>query len=263
MEAVDSDFTLASATAISAAAAGPNMGSFTSGSLSPLFALLNLRLGYWLRHPRQAASKRLLMRKPGNRHILCEALGLIDDRGAFVNVSDGGHFENLGAYELIHRKCRLIVVVDSEEDRLGQLKGLTTLMRLARIDFGAMITADLGTFSPQHDQATQPWMWATIHYDTTLDGTEELGYLPYIKANIVAGAPHYVDAYRAQSPDFPHESTADQFFNEVQFECYRALGYHLGTMVTKNEELRKQITKLLESTDVRNPHSSERCPPGS
>lgn len=260
MEAADSDFTLASATAISAAAAGPNMGSFTSGSLSPLFALLNLRLGYWLRHPQRAASKWLLLRKPGNRHILREALGLIDDRGAFVNVSDGGHFENLGAYELLRRKCRLIIVVDSEEDRLGQLKGLTTLMRLARIDFGAMITADLGAFAPRHDKAAQPWLWATIRYGSLPDGTEEVGYLLYIKANMVAGAPHYVDAYRTQSPDFPHESTADQFFNEVQFECYRALGYHLGTMVTQDEALRAQITNLLESTDVRGGRASDGCP---
>lgn len=248
MEAADPELTLASATAISAAAAGPSMGSFTSGSLSPLFALLNLRLGYWLRHPQRATSNWLRLRKPGNRHILREALGLIDDRGAFVNVSDGGHFENLGAYELIRRKCRLIVVIDSEEDRLGQLKGLTTLMRLARIDFGAMITADLRAFAPgKADEAARPWLLATIHYGVLPDGTDEVGYLLYIKANMVAGAPPYVDAYRAQSPDFPHESTADQFFNEVQFECYRALGYHLGTMVTKNDELRDRITELLES----------------
>lgn len=248
MEAADPEFTLASATAISAAAAGPNMGSFTSGSLAPLFALLNLRLGYWLRHPQRAARKWLLLRKPGNRHILREALGLIDDRGAFVNLSDGGHFENLGAYELLRRKCRLIIIVDSEEDRLGQLKGLTTLMRLARIDFGAMITADLSAFGSQ--PGAQPWLWATIHYGTLPDGTEEIGHLLYVKANMVAGAPHYVDAYRKQSPDFPHESTADQFFNEVQFECYRALGYHLGTMVTKDKELRDRIAELLASNQV-------------
>lgn len=248
MEAADPELTLASATAISAAAAGPNMGSFTSGSLAPLFALFNLRLGYWLVHPRRATNKWLLLRKPGNSHILREALGLINHHGNFVNVSDGGHFENLGAYELVRRKCRLIVVVDSEEDSLGQLKGLMTLTRLARIDFGAVITADLSAFHPSEaNKTSQPWLWATIHYGVSPDGKDEVGYLLYIKANMVAGVPHYVDAYRVQSPDFPHESTADQFFNEVQFECYRALGYHLGGLVTKNQQLLDQITDVLES----------------
>jgi hypothetical protein len=248
MEAADPELTLASAMAISAAAAGPNMGSFTSGALSPLFALFNLRLGYWLVHPKRVTSKWVLIKKPGNSHILREALGLIDHHGSFVNVSDGGHFENLGAYELIRRKCRLIVVVDSEEDGLGQLKGLMTLTRLARIDFGTVITADLSAFHPiEANKAAQPWLWAKIHYGVSPDGQDEVGYLLYIKANMATGVPHYVDAYRAQSPDFPHESTADQFFNEVQFECYRALGYHLGGLVTQNQQLRDQITDVLES----------------
>jgi hypothetical protein len=251
MEGADPGLSLASATAISAAAAGPSMGSFTSGWLAPLFALLNLRLGYWLPHPRLAASKPRLMRKPGNRHILREGLGLIDDGGAFINVSDGGHFENLGAYELIRRKCRLIVVVDGEEDRLGQLAGLTTLMRLARIDFGAMITSDLSFFRDQREGGSeQPWFWATIRYGVLPDGREEVGYLLYIKASMVPGAPQYVQAYRAQCPDFPHESTADQFFNEVQFECYRALGCYIGGLVTQNRELLEQVTDLLESAPV-------------
>jgi hypothetical protein len=30
------------------------------------------------------------------------------------------------------------------------------------------------------------------------------------------------------NPDFPHQSTADQFFDEAQFEAYRCLGEHIG-----------------------------------
>jgi hypothetical protein len=247
MEKADPELTLASATAISAAAAGPNMGAFTSGWLAPLFALLNLRLGYWLPHPQRAENPSLLVRRPGIRHVLREGLGLIDDQGAFINVSDGGHFENLGAYELIRRKCRLIVVVDGEEDRRGELGGLTTLMRLVRIDFGAMITTDLDFFRDRQGGVERPWMWATINYGVLPDGREEIGYLLYIKATMVSGVPQYVQAYRAQNPDFPHESTADQFFDEVQFECYRALGCHIGGLVTQNRELLDQVTDLIES----------------
>ena len=38
-----------------------------------------------------------------------------DDDDAYVNLSDGGHFENLGLYELVRRKCDLIVIGDGEE----------------------------------------------------------------------------------------------------------------------------------------------------
>ena len=37
--------------------------------------------------------------------------------------------------------------------------------------------------------------------------------------------------YRQSSPDFPHESTDDQFFTEGQFEAYRSLGQHIGEKV--------------------------------
>ena len=35
----------------------------------------------------------------------------------------------------------------------------------------------------------------------------------------------YIAHYKAENPSFPHQTTADQFFDEKQFECYRALGY--------------------------------------
>ena len=38
-----------------------------------------------------------------------------------------------------------------------------------------------------------------------------------------------------QTPAFPHEPTADQFFSEVQIEAYRELGYRLTwDMLNKN-----------------------------
>jgi len=234
MEAADAHLSLASAAAISAAAAGPNMGSFTSGWLAPLFALLNLRLGYWLPHPELVARGRHFLKNPRLRHVLREALGLVDDKGSFVNVSDGGHFENLGAYELIRRRCRLIVVVDGEQDPRGELRALTTLMRLARIDFGVRISADLAPLRRREDGTVeQPWLWATLHYGTQADGTEEVGHLLYLKAAMMADVPQYVRAYQQESPAFPHESTADQFFDEVQFECYRALGEAIGERATQ------------------------------
>jgi hypothetical protein len=256
LESVDTRVTLASAVAISAAAAGPSMGAYSSGWLSPLFVLLNLRLGYWLPHPKFVAKRFRLETKPGPRHVLREALGFVGDEGSFVNVSDGGHFENLGGYELVRRKCRLIVLVDGEQDPLGRLGGLTTLMRLVRIDFGATITADVAAFRAQPEGPDKKqWLWAKIRYE---DGEE--GDLLYLKATMAGGESEYVHAYRLQSPEFPHESTADQFFNETQFECYRALGEHIGAAVRRDKALETCVAQVLEAASASSRTVSREAP---
>lgn len=249
MEAAAPGFSLASAVAVSAAAAGPNMGSFTSGWLAPLFTLLNLRLGYWLPHPKVVSGGSGAIQAAGARQMLREALGQVNERGAFVNVSDGGHFENSGAYELIRRKCRLIVLIDGEQDPRGQLGCLTTLMRLARIDFGTTILADVASFRAQlaRGELRQPWLWAEIHYGGA-DGKQEIGHLLYVKAAVTGGEPDYVQTYRSQRPEFPHESTADQFFNEVQFESYRALGEHIGGLIGEEGTLDAWLDEILPKT---------------
>ena len=54
-------------------------------------------------------------------------------------LSDGGHFENLGGYELIRRRLPVIVIVDAEADPEYTFEGLSNLVRKARLDFGAEI----------------------------------------------------------------------------------------------------------------------------
>ncbi|HKO53768.1 MAG TPA: patatin-like phospholipase family protein [Polyangiaceae bacterium] len=238
IEEADSRFGLASAVAISAAAAGPHMGSFTVRSLTLLLTLFNIRLGYWLPNPRQLAQGKFLKKPPGPRHIWREALGAIHARGRFVNVSDGGHFENLGAYELLRRKCSLIIVVDGEEDPLHQFNGFVRLLHLARVDLGVVIDADLAEIrqianglSPRH------YLWADIRYGAGAQGSSEHGRLLYIKTSVTGDESPGLQAYRAHSPRFPHESTADQFFNEVQFEAYRMLGEHIGDEVLRESHV--------------------------
>ena len=41
--------------------------------------------------------------------LIQEALGWTTEDGRYVYLSDGGHFENLGLYEMIRRRCRLIL----------------------------------------------------------------------------------------------------------------------------------------------------------
>ena len=49
----------------------------------------------------------------------------------------------------------------------------------------------------------------------------------YLKSSLTGDEPADVIEYRSQFPEFPHQSTGDQFFSESQFESYRRLGLHI------------------------------------
>jgi hypothetical protein len=55
--------------------------------------------------------------------------------------------------------------------------------------------------------------------------------LVYIKSSLTGDEPSDVLEHATLHPQFPHDSTADQWFNESQFESYRQLGYHIGSKV--------------------------------
>ncbi|TXS90762.1 hypothetical protein FV139_17440 [Parahaliea maris] len=233
LEKADPHLDLGTAVAISGAAAAPNAGRQTKRSLSFVLTLLNIRLGYWLPNPRRVARRHLMqhLRTGCARPSLMwrEALGLLDARHSHVNVSDGGHIENLAIYELLRRRCRLIVAIDGEQDAELRFDGLVTLLRFARIDLGVEVDFNregenqLDALRLQDGRVSRRhWALGTIHY-----GDGETGQLLYIKLSYTGDEPATVRAYRELQPAFPHESTADQFFNEAQFEAYRALGEHI------------------------------------
>jgi hypothetical protein len=56
IENIDAAFDLAAAMAMSGAAASSNMGAETIKPLTPTLAILNIRLGYWLRNPKRFVS---------------------------------------------------------------------------------------------------------------------------------------------------------------------------------------------------------------
>src|SRR5205814_2420353 len=71
--------------------------------------------------------------------LFVEALGLTNERRAYVYLSDGGHFENLGIYEMLLRRARWLVVVDVEQDESYAFEGLGGAVRKARIGMGIPI----------------------------------------------------------------------------------------------------------------------------
>jgi hypothetical protein len=245
MEQCDKDLDLGTAMAISGAAAAPNMGATTMKSLVFIMTLLNIRLGYWLPNPRVAGDPSWLARiglrrRPGPKYLLQESLGHVHDADTYLNVSDGGHIENLGVYELLRRRCRFIIVADGEADPEMKFNSLVKLLLYARIDMGIEIDMDLEPIrKDSNGLSDRQWALGQIRY-----AGGEVGHLLYIKSSVTGDEYEYIRAYRVDHPSFPHESTAEQFFTETQFEAYRALGYSIGDKLFSDDQALGEFKRL-------------------
>jgi hypothetical protein len=232
---------LATAVSISGAAASPNMGYHTSAATAFLMTLFNVRLGAWLPNPAQGEKMGDAIRASGPSNsllaILRELGGATDDRGRDVYLSDGGHFENLGLYEMVRRRCRYIIVSDAGADPECAFTDLGGAVRKVKIDLDVDIAFEELNISRRDNpiQPQQAYALGTIEYpEARYSGSEpedaearkrRTGRLLYIKPSYFGRLPVDVRSYAAVSKAFPHESTADQFFSESQFESYRRLGF--------------------------------------
>jgi hypothetical protein len=241
--------TLATAMAISGAAANPNMGYQSSPVLSLLMTFFNLRLGCWLpnparptpRIPHMGAVGEAFFEKPGPsfalRPLIAEALELTDDTYRWVELTDGGHFEDLALYEMAMRRVKHIVLVDGGADPTFGFEDLGNAVRKIRIDLGipiefsAKLMMKKGTKDTNHYCAIAAIRYSCV--DAPPAATEEEneanqrlydGTLVYIKACLNGDEPADILQYARTHSSFPHETTGDQFFTESQFESYRQLG---------------------------------------
>lgn len=221
-------FDLATAVAISGAAASPQMGLGSVPGLSALMSLLNIRLGYWIVNPKYP--KRFT--SPGFSCILREMTGAGMTEGAsWLNLSDGGHIENMGLYELLRRRCKFIVCVDGEADPNSTFQGQLTLVRHAQIDLGIQIEPRLDDIRPDPTLRTSRShsQLFRVTYPMTTDGRPAgTGLLLYLKLSLTGDEAELLKRYRDLNPDFPHQSTLNQFYDEEQFEAYRQLGVHVA-----------------------------------
>ena len=133
---------LGTAVAISGAAASPNMGYHSSPPLAFLMTLFNVRLGWWLGNPGIAGEDSYTFDGPPRAiaPLLYEMFGQTTDDKAYVYLSDGGHFENLGLYEMVRRRCRFVLVVDAGCDKNFEFEDLGNAVRKAALDLGVRIT---------------------------------------------------------------------------------------------------------------------------
>ncbi len=226
--------TLGTAMAISGAAASPNMGYHSSPTITLTMALLNVRLGWWLGNTGGEGERSFQMEGPGFalKWFFLEAFGLTTDERSFVYLSDGGHFENLGLYEMVRRRCRHIIISDAGCDPDFEFEDLGNAVRKIEIDLGVRITLDnLETLKPRSaDGAAMPQApyhcIGTVHY-AAADGGGSDGRILYIKPGYHGTESAGIRAYALAHPAYPHEPTSDQWFGESQFESYRKLGFEI------------------------------------
>jgi hypothetical protein len=211
--------------AISGAAANPNMGYHTSPAVSFLMTIFNVRLGWWLGNPRHKRSYADSSPRNGLLYLLDELRGEAGDKGEFINLSDGGHFENLGIYELVRRRCKYIFACDGEQDGNLTFSGLGNAIRKCRVDLGVEIDIVLDRILRDPEKSELGAAHCVVGDITHPDGFK--ARLIYLKASLSGDEPADVREYKARAKQFPHQSTADQWFDESQFESYRRLGYHL------------------------------------
>lgn len=238
-----SGISLGTAVTISGAAASPNMGYHSSPALAFLMTIFNARLGWWLGNPGPAGNDRYGLhsyKRSGPRFalrpILTEALGHSDDNSPYVYLSDGGHFENLGLYEMVLRRAHLIVVADGSQDPQSRFEDLAGAVRKIRIDLGIPIDFIGGMpiypkDDEEHRNQAKYFAVGLIRYscadkDTQGENAKD-GVIIYLKPAITGGEPIDILNYASTSPTFPHESTADQNYTEQQLESYRVLGSHV------------------------------------
>ncbi|MDQ1558785.1 MAG: hypothetical protein QOD32_1845 [Pyrinomonadaceae bacterium] len=224
---------IGTAAAISGAAASSNMGYYTTSPiLSLLLTLFNVRLGWWLGNPGPAGNSTFSLGAPkySFKPVVDEAFGLTNDRNKYVYLTDGGHFENLAVYEMVLRRCHIIVASDGAQDEEYRFGDLGNAVRKIRIDLGVPIEFSSVPIYAGAESADKGrgfyWALGKIRY-SCIDRNAQDGVLLYIKPAVYGREPRDVLEYQKNFPSFPHQSTGDQFFDEPQFESYRVLGSYI------------------------------------
>ncbi len=268
------ELTLGQWVAISGAAFSTGLGWRTNTGLSLLLGLSNVRMGYWWDSGRPAARSPQgagedSAAEPGGLGALASRLFPVQGfllgewlarfhgpaRHQYWNLSDGGHFENLGGYELIRRRLPFIIISDAECDPDYRGDGLAGLVHKARVDFGAEIefpenpatlpgvgkladaVGSLRALMARDKDGFNGCLAALGQVRYPDEPQRPPSWLLYIKPSLRADAPVDVRNYRQQNPAFPQQTTADQFFDDMQWESYRKLGEWIGTQVLKGQWL--------------------------
>jgi hypothetical protein len=207
-----------------------------------LLVLLNVRLAYWAPTP-----NRVLWRDSRPRlwpfYWLREFLSQTTALSPYCCLSDGGHFDNSGLYELVARGCRYIVLSDCGADPLPCFQDVGNAIRRCRIDFGAEIDLRIDQFLRADGSAARAHFvvgsitYAEAHarklgWSDAADAERRKGVVVWIKPSLtLTGESADLRQYAIENAVFPQQSTSDQWYDEAQFESYRRLGEYTARHV--------------------------------
>ncbi|NIJ12313.1 hypothetical protein FHU38_002657 [Saccharomonospora amisosensis] len=248
------DLTVQGAVAVSGAAFASAMGR-SSRWFQVLLAVSGARLGAWLPNPgfvcraREAAARgdwahAWLPRARRLPYLLREVFGVHSHQDRLLHVTDGGHYDNLGLVELLRRRCTRIFCVDASNDTPPTATTLAQALTLAAQELGVRVEldepwrAEPGSAGSESSAAggplaarlaANPVITGTIHYPPESGLAEKVtGRLVVARAVLWPELPYPLLSYAAQHPEFPHDSTGDQWFDHGQFCAYTELGRHIG-----------------------------------
>lgn len=267
--------TLAQWTEISGAAVSSGMGSQTSPGLAALLFLSGLRLGYWIENLLPGAKKPrrfmgwIAKYRATKNELLASFPGLND---GYWYLSDGGHFDNTGIYALLKRQLPLIVAADCGADPDYTFQDLENLIRKAKIDYDTDIEflkpdslagelgADTQYFGTPATITATPGQACLLLAKITY-ANQSLGSLLVVKPRMIddrrTSQPFDLVGYADRNPVFPQHSTADQFFDEAQWESYQRLGVLLGSLLDGQRLLKLQAATRYGDVDT---HASAASP---
>ncbi len=223
--------TLARAITISGAAVAPIMGKMTSRLTSFACTILGMRLGCWVMNPAYLADgrKKTDRIRYWMKPLFKELTGSGNASDSILYISDGGHCgDNLGIIPLLKRRAKLIISADAECDPDFTFGSLNSSLRQIYVDEGIKIdlrdtwqqfVLDEKGFTKCHH------LVGRILYP---DRPWQASWLVVLKSSLTGDEMTPIINYKRRSPAFPHETTANQFFTEEQFESYRALGRHIA-----------------------------------
>lgn len=236
---------IGTAMAISGAAINPNQGYHSSTATAFLLTVFNVQMGWWIGNPRKSAYKYADPRS-GLAYIIQNLTGKTNTRKNFVSLSDGGHFDNMGLYELVRRRVPFIILGDAEQDDQFTCEGLANAIRRCRIDFGTEISINTDKITKRNERnfSEENYSIGSIKY---AGDPEPTGVLLYIKSSITDKVSVDVREYALKNKSFPHQTTGDQFFDEEQFESYRRLGMSIADLAMNDNKVLEAL-KLMGHT---------------
>lgn len=245
---------LGSLMAVSGAAASPNSGYHTNPVMGFIMTIFNARLGRWFGNPSNKSSTwQKISPTFSLPYLVKELFTKTHAKSDYLYLSDGGHFENLGIYELIRRKCKLIIAIDAGEDGGYQFDDLGNAIRKCQTDLDVRLKFDdLKNLHPSKQSIYGSFKHSEKHYaigEILYDekNAAKNGILLYIKSSLTGTEPADLINFKLQEPAFPHHYTVDQFFDESQFESYRRLGEHIAkeVMLDINKSKNSKATQNL------------------